>query len=61
MTYYQPFTDAVALLAMEYVARYLRVAFSQGQNLQLATNMSAAAMLGGLCVRAPIQPARRTR
>src|SRR5260370_129926 len=29
MTYHQPFTDAVALLAMEHVARYLRVAFSQ--------------------------------
>src|SRR5213078_3228589 len=33
MSYHQPFTDAVALLAMEYVARYL---------------MSAAAMLAGL-------------
>ena len=31
MVYHQPFTDAVALLAMEYVARYLRVAFSQAQ------------------------------
>src|SRR4030081_1096778 len=48
MTYYQPFTDAVALMAMEYVARYLRVAFSQGQNLQARYYMSAAAMLGGL-------------
>jgi len=34
MVYHQPFTDAVALLAMEYVARHLRVAFSQGENLQ---------------------------
>src|SRR5487761_1743385 len=48
MVYYQPFTDAVALMAMEYVARYLRVAFSQGQNLQARYYMSAAAMLGGL-------------
>jgi choline dehydrogenase len=48
MTYHQPFTDAVALLAMEYVARYLRVAFSQAQNLQARYHMSAAAMLAGL-------------
>jgi len=48
MVYYQPFTDAVALMAMEYVARYLRVAFSQGSNLQARYYMSAAAMLGGL-------------
>jgi len=48
MVYHQPFTDAVALLAMEYVARYLRVAFSQGENLQARYYMSAAAMLGGL-------------
>src|SRR5438309_2647721 len=32
MTYHQPFTDAVAPLAMEYVARHLRVAFSQREN-----------------------------
>src|SRR6266567_570139 len=42
MVYHQPFTDAVALLAMEYVARYLRVAFSQGENLQARYYMSAA-------------------
>src|SRR6266568_1810009 len=40
--------DALALLAMEYVARYLRVAFSQGENLQARYYMSAAAMLAGL-------------
>src|SRR5216683_2504802 len=39
---------AVALLAMEYVARHLRVAFSQGENLQARYYMSAAAMLAGL-------------
>jgi choline dehydrogenase len=44
MVYHQPFTDAVALLAMEYVARYLRVAFSQ----EARYHMSAAAMLAGL-------------
>ncbi len=48
MAYHQPFTDAVALLAMEYVARYLRVAFSQAQNLEARYHMSAAAMLAGL-------------
>src|ERR1700674_5610114 len=48
MTYHQPFTDAVALLAMEYVARYLRVAFSQANNLEARYHMSAAAMLAGL-------------
>src|SRR5216683_2428138 len=48
MSYHQPFTDAVALLAMEYVARHLRVAFSQGENLQARYYMSAAAMLAGL-------------
>ena len=48
MVYHQPFTDAVALLAMEYVARYLRVAFSQANNLEARYHMSAAAMLAGL-------------
>src|SRR6202035_2404989 len=42
MTYHQPFTDAVALLAMEYVARYLRVAYSQANNLEARYHMSAA-------------------
>jgi len=48
MSYHQPFTDAVALLAMEYVARYLRVAFSQAGNLEARYHMSAAATLAGL-------------
>jgi choline dehydrogenase len=48
MSYHQPFTDAVALLAMEYVARYLRVAVSQSNNLEARYHMSAAAMLAGL-------------
>src|SRR5256886_8320850 len=47
MVYHQPFTDAVALLAMEYVARHLRVAFSQAENLQARYHMSAAALLAG--------------
>jgi len=48
MSYHQPFTDAVALLAMEYVAKHLRVAFSQAGNLKARYHMSAAAMLAGL-------------
>ena len=48
MSYHQPFTDAVALLAMEYIAKYLRVAFSQANNLEARYHMSAAAMLAGL-------------
>src|SRR5213596_1240854 len=48
MSYHQPFTDAVALLAMEYVARHLRVAFSQAGNLEARYHMSAAATLAGL-------------
>src|SRR5947207_15798743 len=48
MSDHQPFTDAVSLLAMEYVAKYLRVAFSQASNLEARYHMSAAAMLAGL-------------
>jgi choline dehydrogenase len=46
--YAQPLPDSVALLAMEYVARYLRVAFAQGHNAEARYKMSQAAMLGGL-------------
>jgi choline dehydrogenase len=46
--YAQPFADAVALMAMEYVAQYLRVAFAQGQNVEARYKMSMAAMLGGM-------------
>ncbi len=48
MAFAQPFTDAVALLAMEYVGQYLRVAFAQGHNKEARYKMSMAAMLGGL-------------
>jgi choline dehydrogenase len=48
MAYHQPFTDAVALLAMEYSSRYLRVAFAQSHNLEARYHMSMAAMLAGL-------------
>ena len=48
MAYHQPFTDAVALHAMEYCGRWLRVAYSQGHNLEARYHMSMAAMLAGL-------------
>ena len=48
MAYHQPFTDAVALLAMEYCGRYLRVAYAQGHNLEARYHMSMGAMLAGL-------------
>jgi choline dehydrogenase len=46
--YAQPFTDAVALLAMEYIGRYLRTAFANGQDVEARYKMSMAAMLAGL-------------
>jgi choline dehydrogenase len=46
--YAQPLPDAVALLAMEYIGQYLRVAFAQGRNAEARYKMSMAAMLGAL-------------
>lgn len=46
--YAQPWPDGVALLAMEYVGQYLRVAYAQGQNREARYKMSMAAMLGGM-------------
>src|SRR5205809_4747354 len=48
MAYHQPFTDAVALHAMEFCGRWLRVAYAQGHNLEARYNMSMAAMLAGM-------------
>src|SRR5712692_3618056 len=48
MAYHQPFTDAVAIHAMEYCGRWLRVAYAQGHNLEARYHMSMAAMLAGL-------------
>src|SRR5438874_4934881 len=48
MAYHQPFTDAVALLGMEYCASWLRIAFSQAHNLEARYHMSLGAMLAGL-------------
>jgi choline dehydrogenase len=46
--YAQPITDAVALLAMEYLAGSLRIAFAQGQNVEARYQCAMAAMLAGL-------------
>src|SRR5215212_3224310 len=40
--YHQPFTDSFALTAIEYVARWLRVAFEDGTNTQARTFMAHA-------------------
>jgi choline dehydrogenase len=46
--YAQPWPDAVALMAMEYVGDWLRVAYAQGQNQEARYKMMMAAMLGGM-------------
>ena len=46
--YHQPFNDAVALHAMELVARWLPVAYDDGSNLDARTAMAHAALLGGM-------------
>ncbi len=46
--YHQPFNDAVALYAIELVARWLRVAVEDGANLEARTQMAHAATLGGM-------------
>src|SRR5262245_46364784 len=46
--YHQPFNDAVALYAMELVARWLRVAVADGSSLEARTHMAHAATLGGM-------------
>lgn len=46
--YAQPLTDATALLAMEYVGRYLHVAYASGNDVEARYRMTKAAMLGGM-------------
>ena len=46
--YHQPFNDAAALAAIELVAKWLRVAYSDGGNLEARTNMAHAATFGAL-------------
>jgi choline dehydrogenase len=46
--YHQPFTDAFAMAAIEYVGRWLRVAYEDGGNLEARTFMSHGATFGGM-------------
>jgi choline dehydrogenase len=46
--YHQPFNDAVALLAIELAASWLRTAVADGSSLEARTHMAHAATLGGL-------------
>jgi choline dehydrogenase len=46
--YHQPFNDAVALQAIELVARWLRTAVQEGSNAEARTQMAHAALLGGM-------------
>lgn len=48
MHYAQPVTDAVALLAIEYVAKYIRRAYADGNDIEARYGMAQAAMLAGL-------------
>lgn len=48
MKYAQPVTDAVALLAIEYVANYIHRAYADGSDIEARYGMSQAAMLAGL-------------
>ena len=44
----QPLTDSVALLAIEYVAKYLRRAVANGEDLEARYYMAEAATLAGI-------------
>ena len=46
--YHQPFSDAVALQAIELVAQWLRRAVVDGSDLEARTRMAHAATLGGM-------------
>jgi choline dehydrogenase len=46
--YHQPFTDFMALAAIELVGEWLRVAYCEGTDLKARANMAHAATFGGL-------------
>jgi choline dehydrogenase len=46
--YHQPFSDAVALNAIELVAAWLPLAVEDGSNIEARTHMAHAATLGGM-------------
>ena len=45
MKFAQPITDAVALMAIEYAAHYIRRAFADGEDIEARYGMAQAAML----------------
>src|SRR5690625_6963095 len=48
MHYAQSVTDAVALLAIEYVGKYIRRAYSDGADIEARYGMDQAGMLAGV-------------
>ncbi|WP_257350497.1 iron-containing alcohol dehydrogenase [Pseudalkalibacillus decolorationis] len=48
MHFAQPITDAVALLAIEYVSKYIRRAYANPDDIEARYGMAQAAMLAGL-------------
>ncbi len=46
--YHQPFTDAFAMAAIEYVGQWLRAAYEDGTNLEARTFMAHGATFGGM-------------
>jgi choline dehydrogenase len=46
--YHQPFTDAFAMAAIEYVGQWLRAAYEDGTNLKARTFMAHGATFGGM-------------
>ncbi|MBB6451097.1 choline dehydrogenase [Geomicrobium halophilum] len=48
MKFAQPVTDAVALLAIEYAAKYIRRAYADAEDLEARYGMAQSAMLAGL-------------
>ena len=53
--YAQPITDAVALQAIEYIGRSLRIAFAKGDDLKARYDMCMAAMLAGSPMERKVQ------
>jgi choline dehydrogenase len=46
--YHQPFTDVMALAAIELVGKWLRTAYREGTDVKARANMAHAATFGGL-------------
>jgi len=48
-----PFSDAIALKAVELVSQNLRTAYHQGNNIEARWNMAMAASIGGIVISYP--------